>query len=80
MLPILPTPSDIMCGVPTPDELAAQAEAVRRVSVARLRKDEATAEWDAAILAAVDSGAAIGDIAAAAGITRQWVSKKNRRR
>lgn len=80
MLPILPTPSDIVCGVPTPDELAAQAEAVRRVSVARIRKDEAAREYDAAIVAALDTGATVRDIAQASGVTRQWVHKLDRRR
>lgn len=80
MLPFLPTPGDIMCGVPTPDELTRQAEAVRRVSVARIRKDEATREYDAAILDAIDTGAAVRDIADAAGISRQWVHKLSRKR
>lgn len=80
VVPILPTAGDIMCGVPTPDDLARQAEAVRRVSIARARKDEATREYDAAILAALDAGATVRDIAQAAGVTRQWVHKLDRRR
>ena len=74
------TEGDKLCAVPTPDELARQAEAVRRVSLARIRKDEAAREYNAAIRAALDAGATVRDIADAAGVSRQWVHKLGRRR
>lgn len=75
----LATQGDMIAPVPTPDELAQQAEAVRRVSLARARRADADAEFYAAIRAALDAGATVRDIAEAAGVTRQWVHKLDRR-
>lgn len=57
----------------TPEQLAAQAEAVARVRAARLNRDRAAADLNAAILAALDVGAAVKDVAAAAELTRQRI-------
>ena len=72
--------------VPTPDELAQQAMAVRRVNIARLRKEEtahmaqgARDEWIAAILDALNQGATVRDVSEAAGVTRQWIDRLKRR-
>lgn len=80
------TGRDTIGVVPTPDDLARQAEAVRRVSIARLRKEEtartaqaAQDEWTAAILDALAQGATVRDISEAAGVTRQWIDRLRRR-
>lgn len=74
------TGRDTIGPVPTPDDLARQADAVRRVTVARLRRerahrtaDQADREWRDAILAALDAGAMMRDVAEAAGVTRQYI-------
>lgn len=61
----------------TPEQLALQAAAVARVRAARIRRDRVTAEaaeeLRQAILDALDTGAQVNDIAAAAQVTRQWI-------
>jgi hypothetical protein len=59
--------------VSTPEQLAAQAEAVAAVRVARINRDKANDNLRAAILAAVDTGASVRNVAMAAGITPQRV-------
>lgn len=59
--------------VSTPEELTRQAEAVARVRVARINRGKATDELKREIVAAVDAGAAIKDIAKAADFTRQRI-------
>jgi hypothetical protein len=49
----------------------AQAEAVARVRVARIGRARATQELRDAIIAAVDIGASVTDVAAAAEVSRQ---------
>jgi hypothetical protein len=64
-------------GVATPEELAAQAEAVARVRAARVQRDKAVKDSNqrlrAEIIRAVDVGASIRDVAKAAELTRQRV-------
>lgn len=61
----------------TPEQLAAQAEAVARVRVARIKRDKAVAETSdelrREIIAAADIGASVRDIAVAAGLTRSRI-------
>jgi hypothetical protein len=59
--------------VATPDELRKQLDAVTEVRVARIERDRAGVKLRAAIIKAMDAGAAPKDIALAAGITRQRV-------
>lgn len=63
----------------TPDALAAQAQAVAKVKAARLQQDRAIADLDAAIVAAYAAGAAVKDIAAAAGLSRQRIWQRVRK-
>lgn len=81
------TGRDTIGDVPTPDDLARQAEAVRRVSIARMRKErahqtaqQADSEWRDAILAALDQGATMRDVAEAAGVSRQRIDTLRRKR
>lgn len=59
--------------VSTPRELAAQADAVRRVHIARINRDNAIEELEQAIRTAYEKGCAVKDIAAAAEVTRQRI-------
>lgn len=59
--------------VSSPEELAAQLEAVAAVRLARIKRAEATAELKRRIVAAVDAGAAVKDIAKAADFSRQRI-------
>ena len=82
MLPFLTTECDRITHVPTPDELAAQLDAVRRVKAARLYRERITRTAQdnlrEAILDALDTGASVADVATAAGFSRQWVDKLRR--
>jgi hypothetical protein len=63
--------------VPTPEELHRQAEALARVRAARVERDRVTADaaenLRRAIIDADRTGASVRDVAAAAGMSRQWV-------
>lgn len=74
------TRRDTIGPVPTPDDLARQAEAVRNVGIARLRRerahqsaDEADEAWRQAILDAFEAGAMVRDIVEASGVSRQYI-------
>lgn len=59
--------------MPTPEQLAAQAEAIAAVRIARLKRDKVSADAEqelrAAIRAAYDTGASVRNIAIAANRT-----------
>lgn len=87
MARMMTTWRDKMGDVPTPDELAAQAEAVRRVKNARIERDriaqmaaDSSEQLQSAIMEALAMGAAVGDVAEAAEVSRQWVFKLRRQR
>jgi hypothetical protein len=63
--------------VATPEELARQAEAIAAVRVARIERDkvvkQANMNLRAAILAALDAGASVRNVAVAAELTSQRI-------
>jgi hypothetical protein len=59
--------------VTTPEQLQAQAEAIARVRAARIERDRITIELRRAIVDALNVGAAVKDVAAAAELTRQRI-------
>lgn len=63
----------------SPEGIARQAELVGRVRAARAHRDRAVAlaneQLRVAIRDALDSGARVKDVAAAAGFSRQYVSE-----
>lgn len=69
--------------VTSPEGLARQAELVSRVRAARAHRDRAiqiaNEQLIVAIKDAIDSGALVKDVAAAAGFTRQHVSELYRK-
>jgi hypothetical protein len=63
--------------VSTPEQLAAQAQAVAAVRAARVERDRvvtiASATLRRAIMAALDTGASVRNVAVAAGVTPQRI-------
>lgn len=82
VLPFLTTGRDTIAAVPTPDELAAQLVALRRVRSARLERERVTQSAQdklrKAIIDALNTGASAADIAAASGFSRQWIDRLRR--
>lgn len=82
VLPFLTTGCDTIADVPTPDELAAQLAALRRVRSARQERERVTQlaqdKLRKAIIEALDTGASAVDIATASGFSRQWVDRIRR--
>ena len=82
VLPFLTTGCDTIASVPTPDELAAQLAALRRVKTARIERERVTRSAQdklrKAIIEALDTGASAADIATASGFSRQWIDRLRR--
>lgn len=82
VLPNMTTACDTIAAVPTPDELAAQLAALRKVRTARLERERVTRKAQdnlrKAIIEALNTGASAVDIAAASGFSRQWIDRLRR--
>ena len=59
----------------TPEQIAAQAQALARVRADKVERDKANERLRASILAALATGAARKDVALAAGVSPQRVSQ-----
>lgn len=66
---------DALVNVASPEQIAARAEALRRVRAARAQRDKAYDRLVEEILAALEVKCEPVDIAAAAGLSRQRISQ-----